>query len=548
MKRQHRSGSLLRSRPWWRPLALSAATAAAIAMLFNPMPAFAAPPAIPPAVPDAGLRPIPQGQLVLPGQAAPTTTTPTSTTPISTTGLAPSPVVAKIEAGRAAVTKIGEDLTRYKQDLDLTTTQLATADQKVVAAQAAVTLAQGEVSDAAAASVRNAAAMPPGTLGSGLSDLDSLARINRGESATEEAASRQLSIAQAAYDAALAEQRTFSAHLTEITALHTKTQKELDKKSAAQQKLEQEHSDELQAADAAQAAQDAQAGAGYLGGENAGRGADPRAIAALTFALAQRGDPYVWSEEGPDEYDCSGLMWAAYRSPGAGNYPLTRVSKDQYYQTRSRAVDRYSLLPGDLLFFSSSSSWTGIHHVAMYAGDGMMVEAPRTGLNVRLTPVRWTRLFGATRIFGSIEGKVEGPTLGSPDPETPSDNPPATTKPPTKPTSKPPSSPKPPTIPSTSPKPPTSPSTSPKPPTSPSTSPKPPTSPSNPPSDPSPSPTRPSPTADPTTPAAPTTTPADSQSEAPESDPTSKPASASASAAAAAKADATSASGTSAGN
>ena len=242
MKRQHRSGSLLRSRAWWRPLALSAATAAAIAMLFNPMPALAAPPAIPPSVPDAGLRPIPQGQLVLPGQATPTT--PTSTTPISTTGLAPSPLIAKIEAGRAAVTKIGEDLTRYKQDLDLTTTQLATADQKVVAAQAAVTLAQGEVADAAAASVRDAAAMPPGTLGSGLSDLDSLARINRGESATEEAASRQLSIAQAAYDAALAEQRTFSAHLTEITALHTKTQKELNKKSAAQQKLEQEHSEE----------------------------------------------------------------------------------------------------------------------------------------------------------------------------------------------------------------------------------------------------------------------------------------------------------------
>jgi hypothetical protein len=141
-------------------------------------------------------------------------------------------------------------------------------------------------------------------------------------------------------------------------------------------------------------------------------------------------------------------MWAAYRSPGAGTFKLTRVSRDQYAQTRKRAVDRYSLLPGDLLFFSSSSSWQSIHHVAMYAGDGMMVEAPRTGLNVRLVPVRWTRLFGATRIYGSIEGVVQGPDLGAPDPEKPSDhnapNPkPPTTKPAPKPTTPKPKPPKP---------------------------------------------------------------------------------------------------------
>ena len=139
-------------------------------------------------------------------------------------------------------------------------------------------------------------------------------------------------------------------------------------------------------------------------------------MAALRFALAQRGDPYVWSEEGPDKYDCSGLMFAAYRTTAAGNFPLARVSRDQYYQTRSKSVDRYSLVPGDLLFFSSSNSWTNIHHVAMYAGSGMMVEAPRTGLNVRLVPVRWSRLFQATRIYGSVEGVTEGPDLNNPPP------------------------------------------------------------------------------------------------------------------------------------
>jgi hypothetical protein len=202
-------------------------------------------------------------------------------------------------------------------------------------------------------------------------------------------------------------------------------------------------------------------------------------VQALEFALSQRGKHYVWSTEGPNTYDCSGLMYRAYHNVG---FPLVRVSRDQYWQTRNKVVDRYSLLPGDLLFFSYTNSWTGIHHVAMYAGDGMMVEAPRTGLNVRLVPVRWTELFQATRVFGSVAGGEQGPDLGNPDPQphetTPAHSGRPTSKPPTSstpshsaspsgsPSSKPPTSPssKPPTSPSS--KPPTSPSS--KPPTSPS--------------------------------------------------------------------------------
>ncbi|BCJ52919.1 hypothetical protein Asp14428_43940 [Actinoplanes sp. NBRC 14428] len=479
--RQDRPGVATRLRPWWRPLAYSAATAAAIAALFNPLPASAAPGA-PGSVPDTGSRPIAVGAITLPGQkpgtpGAPgtpgtpgtpfTPTNPATTTPV---GAATSPVMKKVEAGRAAITAMGEDLAKLDEELKLTRTQLTTADQKVVDTQTAVTAAQEEVRTAAGEAVRNAAALPPGAFGSGLQDLDALARIQQGGSGTEQASGRQLTIVQAAYTAAIAEQQSLRTKLDQLTATHTTKKAALDKKIAAQQKYEQEHAPEISASDAAQAAQDAQAGAGFLAGENAGRGADPRAIAALTIALAQRGDPYVWSEEGPNQFDCSGLMYYAYRSNAAGNFPLTRVSKDQYYQTRGKTVDRYSLLAGDLLFFSSSSSWTGIHHVAMYAGDGMMVEAPRTGLNVRLTPVRWTRLFAATRIYGSVEGTVEGPDLGSPDPETPSNHKP-TTKPPTTPSSKPPTTPTKPSSPSTPPTKPSSPSTPPTKPSSPSTGP-----------------------------------------------------------------------------
>ncbi|MFI7602851.1 NlpC/P60 family protein [Actinoplanes sp. NPDC049681] len=450
----------------WRPLACSAATAAAIAALFSPLPAAAVPaappaaPGAPPvpgvpaaapgvpgalpaaalgapgAVPDAGSRPIAIGAITLPGQKPGTPTAPATVTPV--TGVATTPLLKKVEAGRTAIAAKGEELDKLDEDLNLTRTQLATADQKVVQGQQAVTAAQQEVEAAAATAVRSAAALPPGTLGSGLQDLDSLARLQRGESATQQAAARQLTIVQAAFTAAVAEQQSLRTKVDQLTTDRTKKKAALDKKVAAQQKFEQEHAAEINAADAAQAAQDAQIGADYLAGENAGRGADPRAIAALKIALAQRGDPYVWSEEGPNMFDCSGLVYYSYRSEAAGSFPLARVSKDQYYQTRGKTVDRYSLLPGDLLFFSSSASWTGIHHVAMYAGKGMMVEAPRTGLNVRLTPVRWSRLFSATRIYGSVEGTVEGPALGAPDPETPSNHSPSP-----QPSSKPPTSPKP---------------------------------------------------------------------------------------------------------
>jgi peptidoglycan DL-endopeptidase CwlO len=441
----------LRAYPWWRPLACSAAATAAIAALFSPIPALAAPsapnvPAVPaaPAVPDSGSRPIPLGTLTMPGQSTtPTATTPATTTTTTTTGgVATTPLVAKIEARRADIAALGDKLIKLGQDRELARQQLATADQKVAAAQAALTAAQRDAATAAANAMRDAAALPPGTIGTSLQGLDALAAIQRGESPGEEAAGRQLAIAQAVQQAALAEQATAAASLADLSSQYDKLNAGIAKKQVEQQKLEQRNADALTAADAAESAADAQLGAKYLAGANAGRGADQRAIAAVEFALAQRGDWYLWSAEGPDRWDCSGLVYGAYRSAAAGNFPLARVSRDQYWQTRNKVVDRYSLLPGDLLFFSSTNSWTGIHHVAMYAGNGMMVEAPRTGLQVRLVPVRWSRLFQATRVYGSVDGQTGGPDLGSlaPDPQpSPTPTPKPTSKPPTtKPTTKPP--------------------------------------------------------------------------------------------------------------
>ncbi|GIM92949.1 C40 family peptidase [Paractinoplanes toevensis] len=482
---------------------LSAAATAAIAALFNPVPALAAPtvPQVPaaPAVPDVGSRPMALGTLVLPGQTA--TTTPVVTPTL--TGSATSPVLQKIEKGRAEIATIGDDLIQLGQDRDLAETQYKATEQRYAEAADTLQDARTAAASAAAQSMIEAAGLPPGAFEPGLAGLDDLARLQRGDASTEQATARQISSAETAVQLTLDQQTLAKEHWKDLIGQYTKLNTQLSKKQAAQQKLELANAVELSAAETSETVTDSALGAQYLAGAEAGRGSDPRAIQALEFALAQRGDPYVWSEEGPDQYDCSGLMYAAYHSVG---FPLTRVSRDQYWQTRNKVVDRYSLLPGDLLFFSYSNSWRGIHHVAMYAGNGMMVEAPRTGLNVRLTPVRWSRLFQATRIFGSVEGTTEGPVLGSPDPEpadptttTPTTSP-TTSKPPTNPTSKPPTT-TPPTKPTTPSTPPTTPST---PPTTPSTSP---TTPSTPPTT-STSPTTstaPEPTTAPATTSAPAT-------------------------------------------
>ena len=67
---------------------------------------------------------------------------------------------------------------------------------------------------------------------------------------------------------------------------------------------------------------------------------------------------------------------------------LTRTSRSQYVQTLK--VSYADLRPGDLIFYGSNpADPQSIYHVAMYAGGGQMIEAPRPGVNVRLVPVRY---------------------------------------------------------------------------------------------------------------------------------------------------------------
>ncbi|MFI5612322.1 C40 family peptidase [Amycolatopsis sp. NPDC051903] len=119
-------------------------------------------------------------------------------------------------------------------------------------------------------------------------------------------------------------------------------------------------------------------------GEGLGAALPPSQAAAqaIKFALGELGKPYVWGATGPNAYDCSGLMLRAYESAGV---ILPRVSQDQYKAGAMLPVREAQ--PGDLIFLATDpADPSTIHHVAMYLGDGKIVEAQQTGVPVHVRP------------------------------------------------------------------------------------------------------------------------------------------------------------------
>lgn len=102
------------------------------------------------------------------------------------------------------------------------------------------------------------------------------------------------------------------------------------------------------------------------------------ARAAIEFARQQLGDPYVWGGAGPDVWDCSGLTMVAWQQ---GGIALPHFAAAQYQLTKH--INITQLQPGDLVFWGTSPDT--IHHVALYIGNGQIIQAPHTGDVVKVS-------------------------------------------------------------------------------------------------------------------------------------------------------------------
>ena len=115
----------------------------------------------------------------------------------------------------------------------------------------------------------------------------------------------------------------------------------------------------------------------------------------LNYAAQFLGVPYVYGGSTPSGFDCSGFTSYVFKNT-VGSIP--RVAQAQYDATTR--VSRDDLLPGDLVFFGSSTS--SISHVGIYVGSNQFIHAPSTGDVVKyssLTGSYATRYQGAGRVI-----------------------------------------------------------------------------------------------------------------------------------------------------
>jgi cell wall-associated NlpC family hydrolase len=371
-------------------------------------------PAAPVGVPDPGVQPIASTPLT------PSTGTGGGTSPLSTVTKDKGPFAAQLFSLRSQLEALGEQITRLGLDAAAAHQSTLSTYQAWRDAADRATRLQAQADSAASNAYKQATELGPwgdyandlqqlGQLAPGLKDHDG-GSDNSTQTLVQDAA-KAAALERAAYTAYTTAQSTeqrLATSYTSLAAQHAQARKDLDDLIAR-------NAQAVLLADLAQQAADNQLASHFNPGTKVnGYTASPVAIAAVNAALSKLGKPYVWGAEGPDYFDCSGLVLWSYRQ--AGFFGLPRVAADQFHATRQVAPSE--LLPGDLLFFSTTSrtDWTSISHVGIYYHDNLMIEAPSSGDVVKVAPIWWSAFFGATRVVGAIPPAPPPPPAPAPSP------------------------------------------------------------------------------------------------------------------------------------
>jgi cell wall-associated NlpC family hydrolase len=294
---------------------------------------------------------------------------------------------------------LDEKLLNAQNDLKAKQAQLATANTQLASAKQAETLAlatenkfQGQVDQFAAASFSGARLSQLSALLTGTSAQDFL---NKATLLNEIASSNDTALnglskavqqaAAAEHTAAAAQQQSQSDTdaatklVSDITSQQQALNSQITTVKAAMARLTAPQQQSLTSG--------AVTGGTFIG--------PPGVLnTVLQAALSRRGDEYVWGATGPTTFDCSGLTQWSYKQGGVS---LPRTAAEQYGVGTYVAYGQWQ--PGDLIFYGTSSN---IHHVAMYVGNGDIVQAPTTGIPVEVVPISGggSDYYGSKRIVG----------------------------------------------------------------------------------------------------------------------------------------------------
>ena len=178
-----------------------------------------------------------------------------------------------------------------------------------------------------------------------------------------------------------------------LQAVQDKLQKELASAKKVRLTLEQKRQlailEETRSNEATKAPNQAKVwkGGGPKGASSSRTTVEQR-LKAVEFAKRQvlAKKPYVWGSEGPNSFDCSGLVYAAYKYAGLGWPNWDRLNSGLYY-TYTKQVPIAEMQPGDLIFYSYKGTQSTIHHMSIYAGNGMMWEARSTATGLKYSNI-----------------------------------------------------------------------------------------------------------------------------------------------------------------
>ena len=299
---------------------------------------------------------------------------------------APQPSISSVQKKLARLMsqedQAGQEYDQAMQELANARQQLAVINREVTRDTAQFQSMRGQIAQLAAAAYENGSmtstaalltSADPQTVLAQASMLEQLSTTQSAELAEFIAAARQVTTAQQAARrdemAVVALERQRLAQKKKITAAVAAEDTLLNQLNGTAQVLA--------------------AGGGVTYGTYIGPVNTP-AEKAVWFAYQQLGKPYVWGATGPDAYDCSGLVQAAW---GYAGVAIPRTTYAQYAALPH--VPMSAIEPGDLIYFD------GVGHVGIYVGNNTIIDAPQSGEDVELvslsSPWYASTLVGAAR-------------------------------------------------------------------------------------------------------------------------------------------------------